>query len=352
MVARKPTIVEMQRAVEAKDASYSGVFWLGVRTTGIFCRPGCPTRRPKPENIEFFDSARDALLAGYRPCKRCRPMDTDGRPPAWVERLFAEVERVPGRRMRDRDIRALSIDPARARRYFKCHYGMTFQAYNRARRLGEAMMQIRTGAKLDDVALGHGFESNSGFRDAFGQAFGETPGRSREGDCIVTTVVESPVGPLIVGATAKAVCLLEFCDRRALETQFADLRKRLERAVVPGKNPHITQMKRELGAYFAGRLREFTVPIVYPGTDFQRIVWNRLLKIPYGKTWSYEQLATAIGRPSAQRAVGLANGKNRIAIIIPCHRVVNKSGKLGGYGGGLWRKQYLLDLERGDSSLV
>ncbi len=342
-----PSTAEMQRAVWRRDSSYAGVFVLGVRTTGIFCRPGCPARRPKAENIEYFATAREALFAGYRPCKRCRPMDTNGRPPAWVARLLAVVEEEPGRRIRDHDLRLMSIDPARARRYFKGHYGMTFQAYNRARRLGEAIMQIKKGAKLDEVSLGIGFESSSGFRDAFARTFGNTPGRSRAADCMVATQMESPLGPLIACATTEAVCLLEFNDRRAIETQFDTLGKRFGCPIVPGGNGHLEKLKDELAGYFAGELREFTVPIAHPGTPFQEAVWRRLLEIPYGRTLCYAQLAIDVGRPGAQRAVGTANGKNRLAIVIPCHRVVNKSGKLGGYGGGVWRKQFLLDLEQG-----
>jgi AraC family transcriptional regulator of adaptative response/methylated-DNA-[protein]-cysteine methyltransferase len=259
------------------------------------------------------------------------------------------VEAAKGTRLRDRDLRAMSVDPIRARRYFKRHYGMTFQAYDRARRMGMAMAAIRRGAKLGDV--GFGFESQSGFRDAFRRTFGTTPGKSRGGDCIVTTVLESPVGPLIACATSEAVCLLEFGDRRAVETQVATLRSRFERAIVPGRNEHLERLKAELRGYFAGELKEFSVPIAHPGTPFQEAVWRRLLSIPYGETLSYAQLAIDVGRAGAQRAVGTANGKNRIAIIIPCHRVVNKSGKLGGYGGGLWRKQFLLNLERGESGL-
>ena len=344
-----PSTAEMWRAVQNRDASYDCVFFLGVRTTGIFCRPSCPARKPRPKNVEFFPSAKEALLAGYRPCKRCRPMDTEGRPPAWVEQLFAYVEQTRGSRIRDRDLRAQSIDPARARRYFKRHYGMTFQAYHRARRLGEALGKIRRGGDLMDVGLEQGFDSVSGFRDAFGKVFGDTPGRSRDGDCIVMGAVESPIGPLLVVANSRAVCLLEFPDRRALETQIADLRKRFDCATVPGDNGRLKQLRAELAEYFAGKRRTFSVPIEYPGTPFQRAVWARLLEIPCGETLSYAQLAVDVGRPGAQRAVGTANGKNRFAIVIPCHRVVNKSGKLGGYGGGLWRKQFLLDLEQGAS---
>ena len=212
--------------------------------------------------------------------------------------------------------------------------------------MSEALQQIREGAPLDDVGLGNGYESNSGFRDAFQQTFGKPPGQARGDGCILTDWVESPVGPFVVGCTPEGVCLMEFSDRRMLEAQFATLRKRFGCAIVPGKHAHLDQLKAELAEYFAGARTVFTVPLVYPGTAFQQRVWNGLLQIPYGETCSYEELATAIGAPNAQRAVGTANGMNRMAIIIPCHRVVNKGGKLGGYGGGLWRKQFLIDLER------
>lgn len=213
-----------------------------------------------------------------------------------------------------------------------------------------ALSKLREGSKMTSVAYEHGYQSNSAFRDAFEKTFGRTPGDSDAARSITATIFASPVGPLLLGATDEALCLLEFADRRALESQIKTLRTRFEAAVVPGENAHIKETRRQLKSYFAGKLRDFSVPIDYPGTVFQQAVWRQLLNIPYGRTISYEELAKAVGRPGAQRAVGTANGCNRIAIIIPCHRVVNKSGKLGGYGGGLWRKQLLLDLERGQSS--
>jgi AraC family transcriptional regulator of adaptative response/methylated-DNA-[protein]-cysteine methyltransferase len=337
----------MERAVNESDASYDGIFIVAVRTTGIFCRPSCPARKPLPRNREYYGSAGEAIAAGYRPCKRCRPLETQCRPPDWVARLLAEVERDPKIRWRDTDLRSRDVEPAKARRWFLRHYGMTFHAYCRGRRLGEALQQIRNGADLDDVALGHGYESHSGFREAFGRVFGQPPGRSRQAGCVVTDWVPSPIGPLLVGTTSEGICLLEFTDRRALESQLAELRRHVGTAIVPGRHELLDQLKEELSEYFAGKRREFSVPLVYPGSPFQRTVWSQLLRIPYGETCSYEALARVAGVPGAQRAVGRANGQNRVAILIPCHRVVNKDGKLGGYGGGLWRKQYLLDLEAG-----
>jgi AraC family transcriptional regulator of adaptative response/methylated-DNA-[protein]-cysteine methyltransferase len=260
--------------------------------------------------------------------------------------LLKRVEAQPEARTTDGDLRELGIDPARARRFFNQHYGMTFHAYCRGRRMGAALKQIREGVRLDDVALGNGYESHSGFRDAFQRTFGDAPGRGRDSDCLVVSWVESPVGPLVLAATDQAICLLEFSDRRALETQFREIRRRFGAAIVPGRNELIDQLKEQLRLYFAGALREFRVPLDTRGSPFQTRVWKQLQRIPYGKTLSYEGLAEKIGSPRGQRAVGRANGQNRIAIVIPCHRVVNKGGQLGGYGGGLWRKKYLLDLER------
>jgi AraC family transcriptional regulator, regulatory protein of adaptative response / methylated-DNA-[protein]-cysteine methyltransferase len=158
-----------------------------------------------------------------------------------------------------------------------------------------------------------------------------------------------------VGARAPAasagVCLLEFSDRRMLEAQFATLRRRLGAPLVPGRNRWLDELRTQLAEYFSGERRDFDLPLVFPGTPFQRRVWQALLTIPYGETWSYRDLATRIGQSGATRAVGTANGMNRIAIVIPCHRVVNADGRLGGYGGGVWRKQLLLDIERGQGRL-
>jgi AraC family transcriptional regulator of adaptative response/methylated-DNA-[protein]-cysteine methyltransferase len=349
--SRLPPAAEMEAAYQRRDASYDGVFYLGVKTTGIFCRPSCPARKPLGKNVEYFGTVREAMFAGYRACKRCRPLEVPGAHPAWVNRLIAELDKDPERRIRDRDLRAMSIEPARARRYFQQRYGMTFHAFARGYRLRRAFQQLRQGADLDEVAMSHGFESHSGFRDAFGRLIGRAPGRSRSMGLVTLSWLDSPLGPLVAGATDEGVCLLEFSDRRMLETHIERLRQRLG-PVLPGSHPLLDQLRMELEEYFAGSRREFAVPLTYPGTPFQEKVWNALREIPYGETRSYEELAWGIGMPGAQRAVGHANGQNRLAILIPCHRVVNKDGKLGGYGGGKWRKQLLLDLERGEQTAL
>ena len=342
-----PPRAEMYRALVARDASYEGVFYLGVRTTGIFCRPTCPARKPRRENVQFFASTRDALAAGYRPCRRCTPMQPEGVAPGWLEGLLRQVEEEPSRRWTDADLRRAGLDPVRVRRWFRRHHDMTFHAYQRARRLGLALGQIKTGDDVMGAAYDHGYESESGFREAFAHLFGESPRRIDKGHVVLTRVL-TPLGPLVAGATEEALCLLEFADRDLLETQVERLRKGLDCVVTPGINRHIEQVERELEEYFAGRRTEFEVPLLTPGTDFQQRAWRALRQIPYGETRSYEQIARAIGKPKATRAVGLANGANRIPIVIPCHRVVRADGSLGGYGGELWRKRYLLRLEGHD----
>lgn len=340
-----PPIAEMERAYRSKDAAYNGLFFLGVRTTGIFCRPNCPARSPHPKNVEYFPTAASALFAGYRPCKRCRPMAIDDQP-EWAASLLAEVESNPSARLTEADLARRGVDPATVRRHFLRHYGMTFQAYTRARRLSSAFTCIRKGNSLDDIIVRSGYESHSGFREAFGKAFGCPPGECRDRNSVFLAWLPSPLGPLVAGATDEGVCLLEFTDRRMLEAQFETVRKQFRQPVVPGTNEHLEQLQVELTQYFAGELRSFSVPLVYPGSAFQRKVWEQLLLVPYGETRSYQELASVVGNPAAVRAVGRANGLNRIAILIPCHRIVNKNGDLGGYGGGLRRKQFLLNLEQ------
>jgi AraC family transcriptional regulator of adaptative response/methylated-DNA-[protein]-cysteine methyltransferase len=158
--------------------------------------------------------------------------------------------------------------------------------------------------------------------------------------------MQTPLGPMIAGAIDEGVCLLEFTDRRMLEVQFQTVQRLFGGPGIMGMNEHLERLQQELTGYFTGSVQRFSVPLAYPGTPFQQQVWQKLLEVPYGQTRSYQDLAAALGNPAAVRAVGRANGMNRISILIPCHRIVNKNGDLGGYGGGLRRKQYLLNLEQ------
>ncbi len=338
----------MVKAFFAKDTEFDGVFVAGVKTTGIFCRPVCGARKPKEENVEFFTGPREALLHGYRPCKVCRPMETGGTPPEWLKPLLDILERSPGDRITDQDIREMGLEPNRVRRWFKEHHSMTFQAHQRLIRLGYAFGRIRQGETVTGTAFNSGYESVSGFADAFSRQTGKPPKDARSGRIILVTRVPTPLGPMLTGVYDGKLCLLEFMDRRMLETQLDILSSRTRASIFPGEDPLFKQVKRELEEYFAGERRSFSVPLYCPGTGFQKKVWEVLMDIPYGTTRSYGEQAKILGNPKAVRAVARANGENRIAVIIPCHRVIGADGKLVGYGGGVWRKNALLALERGE----
>ena len=272
-------------------------------------------------------------------------MEPTGSPPGWLRGLLVDLEADPARRWTDRDLRQRGLHPDRVRRWFQRQHGMTFHAYGRARRLGLAFEQIREGAGVSTTAYQHGYESLSGFNEAFRQLVGAAPKAGETGIVLQVTRVLTPLGPMIAGGNEEALYFFEFSDRRRLEKQLDRLRARMDCVLIPGDNAILQRVEAEIEAYFAGDLREFSIPLLAPGTEFQRTVWNELQRIPFGETRSYADVARAIGRPSAVRAVARANGDNRMAIFIPCHRVVGSDGRLTGYGGGLWRKQHLLDLE-------
>jgi len=341
-----PTETVMIDAFLENDPSYDGIFWAGVRTTGVFCRPSCTARRPNPGNLSFFATPREALQAGYRPCKRCRPLEIDDETPDWLQPLLKAVEDDPTRRWVDADLRARGLTPERVRRWFKRTYGMTFQAYSRARRLGSALSDVQDGRGVGRAAFDAGYDSLSGFHDAFRSYFGAAPTELGAAPIVRVDRIATPLGPMLAGADDTTLRLLEFTDRRMLETQIRRIRKALRAVFVPSSSPIIEQVRRELGEYFAGRRTAFETPSAGVGSPFQKEVWALLREVPYGETRSYRDLAVVLGRPAAVRAVGTANGANPLAVVVPCHRVVATDGSLSGYGGGVWRKRRLLDLER------
>ena len=333
-------------ALVAKDPSFEGTFFAGIKTTGIFCRPTCTARKPKRENVEFFASARDAILKGYRACKVCHPMEKAGSTPEYVDRVLRLLDEDPSLKLKDYDLLKLEIEPSKIRRWFLKNHGITFHAYLRMYRINTAFKKLQTGTSVTDIAFDSGYESLSGFNDSFKKVFGVSPKNSKEKHVIDFIRIETDLGTMVACATDKGVCLLEFSDRKGLETELKQLAKYHNANIVQGQNKYFEQLKEELDAYFEGRLKEFNVPLDISGTDFQKQVWQALVEIPYGTTSSYLRQAEVLGKPSSVRAVANANGMNKIAIIIPCHRVVGSDGSLTGYAGGLWRKRKLIDLEK------
>ena len=216
---------------------------------------------------------------------------------------------------------------------------MTFMEYARARRMGLALESIRNGSSVIDAQLDSGYGSGSGFREAFNRIIGAPPSRP-DSKVLSAAWLDTPLGPMLAIADDAALVLLEFVDRRGLETELRRLRE--QASIVPGRTAPIDSIERELGEYFAGARHRFETSVQLNGTPFQRSVWEQLRKIAPGDTLAYGKLADAVGRPTAVRA----NGANQLAILIPCHRVIGADGQLGGYAGGIPRKRWLLEHER------
>lgn len=334
----------MHRAVTDRDPAWDGVFVVAITTTGVACRPTCPSRAARPEHRRFFPNLDAAVAAGFRACLRCRPELGSTTPAIW-ERAVALADRMAPGRPDDETLRANGFDPVQLRRLARRLHGMTFHAWLRARRIATAQRRLHKGEELDHVILTSGYTSHSGFRDAFARVMGQSPGRGRVREPIAMRTIDSPVGPLVTAAIDEGICLLEFADEARIARQATRLGRWFSGPIVPGEHPHLETLASELDAYFNGTLVAFTVPTAMRGTPFELQTWQALTTIPYGETRSYLDVARLLGNPGAVRAVGSANGRNRIAIVVPCHRVVNADGKLGGYGGGLWRKRRLLELE-------
>jgi AraC family transcriptional regulator of adaptative response/methylated-DNA-[protein]-cysteine methyltransferase len=338
----------MRRAFRRKDTAFDGTFIVAVKTTGVFCRPVCRAKPPLPQNVEFFASADEALRNGYRPCKLCRPTQDRPAPPQVVAKLIELIDQSECQRVRESDMKAIGIDPSTARRQFRQYCGMTFAAYQRSRRLGQALSEVRSGAPVAMAQAGAGFESGSGFRQAFERMFGAPASAARANGVSTLTAnwIETPLGRMVAVAQADGIALLDFIDRKGLPAAIQRLTERHRAAIAPGEHPHLAQLKRELDEYFRGTRREFAVSLAPNGSAFERRAWDYLRQIPFGQTRSYGQQASAIGATSGARAVGRANGMNYLSIVIPCHRVVASNGDLTGYGGGLARKRWLLDHEQ------
>ncbi len=303
----------MYNALLNKDSSFEGIFFVGVKTTGVFCRPTCTARKPKEENVDFFSTAKEALQYGYRPCKVCNPMQFNGEMPDWLKDLMQEIEQNKIAKFKDADLRERNIDPARIRRWFKKHHGMTFQSYLRLMRVNKAFGQIKYGEKILESAFDTGYESLSGFTEAFKKTTGFSPSQSKDKKIVTVTRILTPLGPMFAGAVDEGICLLEFVDRRMLETQIKRLKRYLNAEFVPGQNKHFDELDKQLKEYFDGKRKDFDLPLVLDGTEFQQKVWKELQRISYGKTRSYQEQAIALGNPKAIRAVAKANGDNRIA---------------------------------------
>ena len=334
------------QALLERDSNYVGIFFVGVKTTSIFCISTCHARKPKFENVEFYRCTEHVLAAGYRPCKVCKPLGNADEMPESVRRALQIFSDNPQEKLSDSQLSQAQISPVIVRRWFKKHFGMTFHAYQRTQRMNNAMQAIKAGNKTIDTAFNTGYDSLSGFTYSYKKIVGECPSHSAQSTIILISRLTTPLGPMVVCATDHGVCLLEFSDNRRLDTEFEKIQTSLKAKMIAGENTHIRQAKQELDEYFQGTRREFTLQLQTPGTAFQNVVWRSLMQVPFGHTCSYYDQAVSIGKPTAIRAVATANSHNRIAIVLPCHRIIGKDGKLTGYNGGVERKHWLLEHEQ------
>ncbi len=334
--------LEYYNALVDRDASYLGSFIVGVKTTGIFCIATCRARKPKYENVEFYDGIATALHHGFRPCKICKPTENIYDTPAFVTQAIDLMKSDPKQKVKDYMLRNVGIAPEKLRRWFNKNYGITYHAYQRMYRMNIAYQELQSGKNQADVAYDQGYESLSGFGYTYKTVLSQSPSDRKTKNFIYLQRFSTPLGPMYVACTEQGICLLEFTDRRMLESEFADLQKRLQAQIIVSNHNHIRQCLIEIDQYFEGTRTQFEVALDTPGTAFQNTVWEALRKIPLGQTRSYQDLALFINNPKAVRAVARANGMNRISIIIPCHRVIGSDGALTGYGGGLARKEWLL----------
>ncbi len=336
----------MYLAMFYKDPAFEGLFITAVKTTRIFCRPTCTARKPLRHNVEFFSNTHQAILHGYRACKICKPLESNVQPPSYIVEILQQLDKNPTEKIRDYDLVLQDIEPNKVRRWFKTHHQMTFHSYQRLFRINNAYQQIIKGDTVMQSGLDQGYESLSGFNDAYKKATGVTPANSQQLNIVNMIRFSTPIGPMLACASDRGICLVEFTDRKMLETELNYIKKQLKAEIIYSHHPYFEPLQAQMAEYFAGNRQSFDLTLDLLGTEFQQIVWHALIEIPYGQTRSYSEQAQVIGRPLATRAVARANGMNRLSIIVPCHRVIGLNGALVGYGGGLARKKWLLERER------
>jgi len=355
-----PDDTKLWNAVVTRDTSGTGEFVYAVKTTGVYCRPTCASRRPLRKNVEFFATTAEARERGYRACKRCRPdaaAQDRGVSPinAVVHELARQIEANPEQPFRLAQLaQRAGYSPFHLQRNFKAIIGSTPKEYQTAARVRTLKQELRKDAPVSDAIYQAGFGSGSRVYEKADGQLGMTPSEYRSGGKGLTISYASgrtPLGLLMIGATDRGICFLQFGDSdRALQ---AELRRQFPAAAVqPMPATHTEQFESWMGAlnrHLRGLEPRLDLPLDVRGTAFQLIVWRYLQKLPYGEVRSYSEVAEAIGKPSAARAVARACASNSVALLIPCHRVVRGTGELGGYRWGVQRKRVLLDTERAAS---
>ena len=349
-----PVSDDRWNAVIARDASFAGQFYIGVKTTGIYCRPGCPARLPKRANVRFFDTRKQAEAAGFRPCKRCRP----GQPPlaeihagkiAQACRLIEQADEAP---RLEALAAAVGLSPYHFHRIFKARLGMTPKSYAVAGRNRRMRESLGRSGSVTEAIYDAGFNSNGCFYANSSEVLGMTPTDFRSGASghdIRYAIGQSSLGLVLVAATAIGVCAILFGD--SAEALRRDLEKQFPRARLLAGDTAFQSLTARVIAFVDDPARGLDLPLDIRGTAFQHRVWDALRRIPVGSTASYAEIAANIGAPRAARAVARACATNRIAVAIPCHRVIHADGSISGYAGGVHRKRALLAKEKARTKL-
>jgi AraC family transcriptional regulator of adaptative response/methylated-DNA-[protein]-cysteine methyltransferase len=336
-------------AFAARDVDFDGRFFIAVETTGIYCRPSCPARRPKRENVRFYTTATEAQSAGFRACKRCKPDEASlaEQHREKVSRACRLIETAEAEPKLDDLAEAVGLSPYHFHRVFKAALGVTPKAYAAAHRHKRVREELGRSATVTEAIYGAGFNSNGRFYAKSSEVLGMTPSQFRSGgesSEIKFAVGTCSLGRVLVAASDKGVCAIFFGDEtEALER---DLKKQFPRARLVGGDKDFEQLAAKVIAFVENPRTGLDLPLDIRGTAFQHRVWDALRRIPVGSTASYAEIAKAIGAPKSVRAVARACGTNPVAVAIPCHRVIGSDGSLTGYRGGIERKRALLAKER------
>jgi AraC family transcriptional regulator of adaptative response/methylated-DNA-[protein]-cysteine methyltransferase len=341
-------------AVLKRDTSATGEFIYAVTTTHVYCRPTCPSRRPLRKNVVFFATAAEARAQGFRPCKRCRPDASATKPlHAVIHELARAIEANPEEPFSLQELaRRAGYSPFHLQRGFKAVIGSSPKEYQTAARLRMLKSELRRAAPVSDAIYRAGFGSGSRVYEKADTQLGMTPSEYRSGGKGLTISHASgrtPLGLIMIGATDRGICFLQFGEsERELRDELSRQFPAATIQPMPATHePHFEAWMAALNRHLRGVEPRLDLPLDVRGTAFQLIVWRYLQKVPYGEVRSYAEVAEAIGKPGAARAVAKACASNNIAVLIPCHRVVRGTGELGGYRWGLQRKRVLLDMERG-----
>jgi AraC family transcriptional regulator of adaptative response/methylated-DNA-[protein]-cysteine methyltransferase len=324
-----------------RDRSWDGRVIGAVKTTGIYCKPSCPAKRPNREHVEFFATGEEARAAGYRSCLRCKP-DEVGRDRDAVAKAAKLIEQAEEAPSLAELAGAVGYAPHHFQRIFKRDLGVSPAEYARGLRNRRAQDALKSNGRVTDAVYDAGYSGPSGFYSDAKERLGMTPSAWRDGgrgETIRWTHFDSPLGQMLIAATSKGICRLTFDDSEA------SLRRLFPNATIVEDDGGLKDLVEGALAAIERPLAMPDLPIDVAGTAFQEAVWRELRKIPAGETRSYAEIAAAIGHPKAVRAVGSANGDNHVCVLIPCHRVIRSDGSLGGYGGGIERKKQLLAAE-------